>query len=271
MAISLDSLRMVRADQAPRMLIYGPPGIGKTTLAQEFPNAVFLQVEEGTPGGVELASFGLLQTYGDVMKAIGLIYDNDLNFKTVVLDSITAMQRLVFAETCERGDEKGNRKSNIEDFGYGKGYVYAQRIWQELLDALNMLRRDKGMTIILIAHSKIERFDDPESVSYDRYEIDLHDKSKGAIERDMDAILLMKSPVTVQKEEQGFNKERALATGGAQRWVHAVARPAFTAKNRYKIPDKFLYTEGKGYAELAKYLPAQKATETEEQSREEAA
>ncbi len=256
MAISLESLRKVRADKPPRVLIYGPAGIGKTTLASEFPEPIFLQVEEGTPGDVEINTFGLLPTYQAVMEAIGLIYDNNLPFSTVVLDSATEMQRLVFAETCARGDEKGHAKQNIEDFGYGKGYTYAERIWRELIEAFEMLRRDRGMAVVMLGHSRIERFDDPETVSYDRYEIDLHAKSKGPIERDMDAILLLKSPVTIQKEEQGFNKDRNRAEGGSQVWIHATPKPAFVAKNRYGIPSKFPYKRGEGFKELSKYFPA---------------
>jgi len=254
MAISFDTLRTVRNDKPPRILAYGPPGIGKTTLASEFPDAVFVQVEEGTPAGVELTSWGLIESFGGVMDAISTLASNDHDYKTIVVDSVTALQRLVFAETCERGDEKGNRKANIEDFGYGKGYVYALRVWQDFLDGLNYLRNTKGMAVVLLGHSKVERFDDPETVSYDRYEIDLHDKSKGLIEREMDAILLLKSPVSVEKEEQGFNKERSIAKGGTQRWIYTVGRPSFVAKNRYKLPDKFLYTEGKGFETMQPFF-----------------
>ena len=217
MALSLSDLKRVRADQPPRILMYGPPGIGKTSLAAEFDAPVFLQVEEGTPGDLELVSFGKIESFGQLMEALGVLYTEDHAFKTVVLDSVTELERLVFAETCARGDDKGNAKANIEDFGYGKGYVYAKRIWQEIIDGLNALRKDRGLTIILIAHSTVERFDDPETVSYDRYEIDLHKHSVGAIEREMDAIFLLKSPVNVKKEEQGFNKERAIADGSSDR------------------------------------------------------
>lgn len=255
MAISLESIRKVVADQPPRLLIYGTPGIGKTTLASEFPSPIFLQVEDGTPGDAELSSFGVLETYGEVMDALYALAEGEHEYRTAVLDSATALQRLVFQETCDRGDEKGNRKENIEDFGYGKGYVYSQRIWQEVLDAFAALRK-KGIAVITICHSKVERFDDPETVSYDRYEIDLHDKSRGMIERDADAILLLKSPVTIKAEKLGFDKERSRADGsGNQVWFHAVSRPAYTAKNRYGMPEKFLYLRGKGYETLAKYLP----------------
>ncbi len=255
MAISLSDLKKVRADKPPRILTYGPPGIGKTTLASEFPDPVFLQVEDGTPGDLELISFGKLDTFGQVMGALASLYTEEHEFKTVVLDSVTELQKLVFAETCARGDDKGNAKANIEDFGYGKGYVYAQRIWSEFLDGINALRRDRNMAIVLIAHSKVERFDDPETVSYDRYEIDLHSKSVGAIEREMDAILLLKQPVTVKTEDVGFNKERALAAGGGTTLIHATGKPAYTAKNRYGIPPTLRYDKGQGYQSLAAYFP----------------
>lgn len=268
MAISLSSIRSMTADLPPRVLIYGTPGIGKTTLASEFPASVFLQLEDGTPGDVVINGWSkadLPNGFPDVMEALEALYTEGHSFQTVVIDSVTELQRLVFAETCLRGDDKGNSKANIEDFGYGKGYVYAQRVASEILDALHALRRDRGMTVVLLAHSKVERFDDPETASYDRYELDLHDKLAGMIERDMDAILLLKKPVTVLKEDQGFNKERARADGGNAVWIHTAGRPAFIAKNRYGMPDKIQYQRGAGYTALSRYLPGGDSGEEPEQ------
>jgi len=262
MAISLASLRRMTADQPPRLLIYGPPGKGKTTLASEFPAPVTLGLEDGTPADVHLDGWGRadLSSFGAVMEAMQSLYTEEHGFKTLIVDSVTELQKLVYAETCARGDDKGNAKASIEDFGYGKGYVRALRVWQEFLDGLNMLRTDRGMTVILIAHSTIQRFDDPESISYDRYEIDLHDKAVGMIEREMDAILLLKSDVSLKVEEQGFNKERAIGKGGDTVWIHTREKPAFVAKNRYGIPDKVQFKRGEGYAALAPYLPQPNVT-----------
>ncbi|WP_420959332.1 ATP-binding protein [Brucella sp. IR073] len=261
MAISLSSLTKSKADKPPRVLLYGPPGIGKTTMGSEFPNPVFLQIEEGTPMGVELDAFSDLKSFKQVMEALAALYTEAHDFKTLVVDSVTALERLIFAETCARGDEKGNPKNNIEDFGYGKGYVLATRIASEFIEGINALRRDRGMAIVLIAHSTVMRFDDPETVSYDRYEIALRTSDKpnadirGLFERDMDAIFLLKQPVTVKSEEVGFNKDRAIASGGGTVLIHTVGKPAYTAKNRYNMPPTIRYDKGQGFAALAQYFP----------------
>ena len=117
MALSLSSLRTLTvADQPPRVLIYGPYGIGKTSLAAEFPSPVFLQLEDGTPNGIRPKGWGRadLPDFESVMAALAILYNDDHEFRTLVVDSATEMQKLVFAETCRRGDEKGNAKAKFD-------------------------------------------------------------------------------------------------------------------------------------------------------------
>lgn len=254
MAISWNSLTQKRAPKPPAILVYGPEKAGKTTLSSEFDAPVFLQTEEGD-GVLDLASMGKIESFAELMDAVGMLYEKEHDFRTVVLDSVTAAQALIWAETGERGDDKGNKKKRIEDFGYGKGYIYAIAVWQELLDGLNALRRDRGMTIIMIAHSKIERFDDPETVGYSRYDIDLHNAARDFLKREVDIVLLLKPDVTIKTEDAGFNKQRARADGGRSVWMHATSRPAYAAGNRYGLPEKTLYEPGKGYAALAPFFP----------------
>ena len=56
MALSRSNLVRAKSDKPPRIVIYGVPGIGKTSLAAEFPDPIFVQTEEGT-GNLELTSF----------------------------------------------------------------------------------------------------------------------------------------------------------------------------------------------------------------------
>jgi hypothetical protein len=250
MAISLSDLKKVRSTLPPRLLIYGVAGIGKTSLAAEFPNAVFLQTEEGTPGGTEIDTFGVLSSYGSVVEALGSLYSEDHDFQTVVLDSLDALEPMVWAETCSR-----NNWRTIEDPGYGKGYLAADGTWREFIDGCNALRRDRGMTVIWLAHSAVDRFEQPGSAPYNRYDLRLQKRGAAILTDEADAILFMNTKVSVKETDAGFNKKALHAEGGGTRWLFTDGRPAFIAKNRYGLPDSVMIPPGKGYAALAPHLP----------------
>jgi Cdc6-like AAA superfamily ATPase len=250
MAVSLANLKKVRSTLPPRTLIYGPPGLGKTTLASEWPNTVFIQIEDGTPAHVELDSFGILTSYEDVISAIGALYAEDHQFQAVAIDSLDKLEPLVWQAACE-----ANKWESIESPGYGKGYLAADTFWLDLLGGLNALRNDRGMTPLLIAHSEVGRFDDPRTASYSRFDIRLHKRALALVEDEMDLMIFLNQEATVKEENLGFNKKRSHAEGGIQRWMYLEGRPSLNAKNRYGMPPKMPYNKGQGFAGLAPFLP----------------
>jgi hypothetical protein len=262
MAISLASLRKVRADQPPRLLIYGPEKMGKTTLASEFPAPVFLQTERGESGDLVLDSFGSLDSFESVIEAITSLATEEHSFLTVVLDSVSALQKLVWDKVC--------RDSNVKSIelaggGYGKGYIEADNLWLQVLDGLNYLRNERGMAVVLVGHAIISRFDDPETQSYSRYDIDLHKRAEALLKREVDAILLVKKDVTIKTEGKG---ERARADGGDTRWIYTEGKPAFTAGNRYNMPARIIYQKGQGFSALAPFFPQSAAGAVEQPAAE---
>lgn len=251
MALSLDNLVRTRASKPPRILIYGVPKIGKTSLAAEFPDPVFIQTEEGA-GDLDIATFrnDPLKTYDEVFEAIELLYTGDHAFRTVVLDSLDWLEPIVWAETCRQHGWK-----SIEDPGYGKGYVEADRTWRQVLDGLNALRNDRNMTVILIGHCEVKTFADPERDSYDRYQIKLHKRAAGLATEMCDVIGFVNYAISTQKEKGAFNKERARGAGSGQRVLYLDERPTFVAGSRFDMPAMVPLHKGQMYAALAPYLP----------------
>jgi hypothetical protein len=229
MAISLANLRQRSDRKPPRLLTYGTHGIGKTSLAQSFPSPVFLQTEESE---VDVPTFGLLRSYGDVFGALSALYTEQHDFRTVVLDSLDWLEPLVWAETCRL-----NNWANIEAVSFGKGYLAALDQWRALLDGFSALRDDKDMAIVLIAHCDIKRFESPETEPYDRYQIKLHSRASALIQEHVDGILFANYRVQTVKTDLGFNRKAVRGVGGGDRLLWTTERPAFIAKNRWNMPD----------------------------------
>ncbi|MBX9760666.1 MAG: ATP-binding protein [Beijerinckiaceae bacterium] len=251
MAINLKDLKSAGSTLPPRILLHGVAGIGKTSLAAEFPDAVLLDTEEGAPMGMSIPSSGLQTSYKGVVDFMGALAQQEHAFKTLIIDSLDGLEPLIWRETCVRN---GGWES-IETPGYGKGYLLADATWLEFVAGCDYLRRERGMTIIWIAHSAVDRFDAPGAQPYSRYDLRLHKRGSAIMTDRADHIFFVNTKTDVKEVEVGFNKKHAHAEGGGARWIFTDARPAFIAKNRAtNMPPQLLYQKGRGYADLAPFL-----------------
>jgi hypothetical protein len=148
-------------------------------------------------------------------------------FKHLALDTSDWLERFVAAGICKR-----DGKSDIEDYGYGKGYVTLENELVKILAKLDELR-DKGMGIIILSHVKIKTFTDPRGEVYDRYEMKGHQRWTGILREWPDAVLF--ANITVFKTKiVGTAKEKAIA---GERLLHTIHSPAYDAKNRLNLPE----------------------------------
>jgi hypothetical protein len=228
MAFDLNSIKKSEGVKAPRVMIYGVEGIGKSTFAAGADTPIFIQTEDGL-GSIKVDHFPMVESAENVMDAVASLYRQEHGFKTVVIDSLDWLETLFWRDIEKKYDAK--------DLAYGKGAVIAADRWRELLDGLTALRNDKGMAVVLIAHCTIKRFDSPETEPFDRYQPKLQDRSNSLIREWADAVLFANYKTLVKKDDVGFNRQVARGISTGERMLFCNERPAYMAKNRYGLPD----------------------------------
>ena len=227
-----------RIAKPPRILLYGVEGIGKSTFGAQAPNPIFIQTEDGLDE-IDCDKFPLATTYEDVAEALVELRREEHGYETVVIDSLDWLERLAWDKLCL---ENGVNSIEKVDGGYAKGYTHALTYWREIIDHLNVLRNGRGMVVLLIAHSKVERFEDPESSPYDRFAPRLHKHAAALVSEWCDAVLFATRRIRTQSEDAGFNRKRTIAHAigkdGGERILRCVGGPSCVAKNRYGITDE---------------------------------
>jgi AAA domain len=234
MAISLASLRSERACEAPRLGIYGRPGVGKTSLAATAPNPVFILTEEGlgritpTPRHTPLC-----RAYEDVLQWILALRTEQHEHATVVIDSLDGLEPLMVSHIAKQdGKSAEDFALGKGNFGYGKGAMRLADEMRTFLEALDHLRESKNMAVILIGHDKVKRFEAPDVESYDRYQLAIEEKPALHVMKWLDALSFAYYRTSTTEGKDG--KVRGIGAG--ERMLAQDELPSRVAKNRYGAP-----------------------------------
>ena len=220
--MALEKIRKGKTKQSPRLLIYGCEGIGKSSFGAHTPTPIFIPTEDGLDQ-IDCESFPLSQTFEEFISYLSALVENEHSYRTVVIDSVDWLERLIWDHCCKNYGVKSIEKV---DGGFGKGYVIALTYWRQVIDLLRTLRDQKGMIIILLAHAKVENFSDPESTPVSRFSPRIHKAAASLLNEWVDAVLLATRELGASRGEKGG--DRILRTIGSSSCV---------AKNRYSLPE----------------------------------
>ena len=228
----LEQIQRGKEPLPPRITLYGQEGVGKSTCGSAAPNAVFIDVEGGL-GEIECARFPRVKTIEDVFAALAELRSTPHDFKSVVIDTADALERFIHTAVCKR-----HGVDNVEKVlgGYGKGYVEAANLFEKILAALDLLRSERRMAVIIIAHAKVEKFYDPEAGEYDRYSPRLHKGACALLKEWSDAVLFATRKMRVERDERDRGSAKPVGRGGGDRILRTEGGPACVAKNRYGMP-----------------------------------
>ncbi len=212
-------------NKPPRIVLHGVHGVGKSTFAAQAPKPIFIPTEDGLTN-IKVDHFPVAKTMEDVFSYLGLLITESNEYKTVVIDTLDWLERLIWAHVCAEQNVK-----SIEAIGYGKGYLMAQNHWDRLLQGLDKLHDELGYAVVLLAHNEIKSFSPPDGVAYDRWQIKLYKTAAARIEEWADMVLFanFKTHINTTNQKVVNNSERV---------IYSANRPAWRAKTRYPLPDE---------------------------------
>jgi len=239
MAFDLASITQEVAIKAPRIALLGKEKVGKTGFAcgarydedgtlvaagLNDPIVIVVKGEEGADA-FGVPCFPTCQTYDNIIEAIGTLYTEPHEYRTVVLDSASTGHLLVNDSVCKDFDVTNVRK--VPGFRTGEAAVLNK--WRGILDGLDALREKRGMASIVIGHVHLGKEKNEEGDDYAKSDFDLDSDIAELIKRWADSILYARrAKVQIKKtgEDTKFSTAKRIGIDpGGERFLCTQYRP----------------------------------------------
>lgn len=221
-----------KINKPQRVCIYGPEGIGKTTLASKFPEPVFIDTE-GSTNQIDCARLPAPTTGAMLIEEVNWLADQKpAGVKTLIIDTADWAEKLLQKQAMATLQIK-----NMEAANYGKAYVYSWEEFGRLLTACDRVI-NAGIGVVFTAHAMIRKFEQPDELgAYDRWELKLQNSAKanicGMLKEWCDLVIFCNYEITTFT-----TKNDKVKAAGGNRVMYTSHSPAWDAKNRHGLPEK---------------------------------
>lgn len=216
-----------KINRAVKTVIYGTEGVGKSTLASQFPEPLFIDVEGGT-SQLDVRRIEKPATWEELIGIVREVAATPDICGTLILDTADFAEGMCIAAILKKYNQK-----SIESFGYGKGYTYIGEEWQKLMDAFNACIT-AGINVTVIAHARQRKIELPDqSGSFDHWEMKLSKQVAPLLKEWADLLLFLNYKTYVVTTENNSKKAQ-----GGKRVMYTTHNPVYDAKNRHGLPDE---------------------------------
>jgi hypothetical protein len=166
----------ITANARVRMVLYGPPGMAKSTTSLSAPNVLFVDSDRGwkrIPAQFKNCPRIEPKTYQEVVDDLGTP-ENLVGIETIVIDTGGQLLKFMKRWAIDKSDKNGKRDGALSIQGYG---VIGQE-FERLIDYIfNVLQKN----VVVIFHSKEEK-DGEQTV----HRLDVEGQTKNSIFKPMD-------------------------------------------------------------------------------------
>ena len=224
MALSISTGTIPRAQ---KVVLYGVEGIGKTTLASQMPDPLFIDTEGGT-AFMDVKRVDGVNSWEDLLATVREVAGTPGVCKTLVIDTADWAEQVMIQHILKK-----NNWDSLESPGYGKGYTYLGEEWAVLLKECNRVI-DAGMNVVITAHAKMRKQELPDEMgAFDRWELKLTRQVAPLLKEWADCVLFCNYKTLVITTENNVKKG-----AGGRRVIYTAHKPAFDAKNRHGLPEE---------------------------------
>ena len=216
-----------RVARPQKLVFYGVEGIGKTSLAAQTPDPLFIDTEGGT-AHLDVRRLQKPTSWEELIALVKEVANTPDVCRTLVIDTADWAEQMCIDHICAKYKQPG-----IESFGYGKGYTYLSEEFARLLAACDEVILS-GKNVVITAHAKMRKQELPdEQGAFDRWELKLSKQTAPLLKEWPDALLFLNFKTLVVATDSNTHKAQ-----GGKRLMFTSHHPCWDAKNRHGLPEE---------------------------------
>ena len=216
-----------RVMRPQKLVLYGVEGIGKTSLAAQTPEPLFIDTEGGTTH-LDVRRLQKPASWEELIALIKEVAATPDVCRTLVIDTADWAEQMAIDHICQKYKQPG-----LESFGYGKGYTFLAEEFSRMLAACDEVILS-GKNVVITAHARQRRVELPdETGGFDVWGLKFSKQCAPLLKEWPDALLFINYKTYVVATDSNTHKAQ-----GGKRVIYTSHSPVWDAKNRHGLPEE---------------------------------
>lgn len=236
MAFSLKDVQKGAQVKARKVVLYGPPKLGKSTLAGATRDSLMVPTEDRV-GHIDCDKTPVVKHYSEINEIFNSLLNETHRYTRVIFDTIDWLEPIIHQYLCEKNNWKSITDDHNKETAFSRGLKYhAVSGWKNFLYNCDVLR-DKGIDVILVSHSQTIKINPPDGDEYDKYVMKIDKNSLSIVEEWADVIAFYNKEIFVNKTGNALKTTGKAITTNVRKLHLAGDSVAMISGNSFGLTD----------------------------------